>query len=109
MRQANMTPSPTNRGWVRIKAGPGGSIHGSALHAYTIPQDRIGARTGPDRCLGEPLTSDGTEHRNPMSPALPRDAEVVGAAAAQTFQGQHVIGLRIAVQRGPSWFPLLLA
>jgi hypothetical protein len=29
--------------------------------------------------------SDGAEHRDPMSPALPRDAEDLRAAAAQPF------------------------
>jgi len=36
--------------------------------------------------------SDRAEHSDPMSPALPRDTEDLRPAAAQPFQGQHVIG-----------------
>jgi len=36
--------------------------------------------------------SDRAEHRDPMSPALPRDAKDLCAAAAQSLHGQHVIG-----------------
>ena len=36
--------------------------------------------------------SDRAEHGDPMSPALPRDAEDFRAAAPQLFQGQHLIG-----------------
>ena len=35
---------------------------------------------------------DRAEHRDTMSPAPPRDAEDLLAAAAQPFDGQHVIG-----------------
>ncbi len=35
---------------------------------------------------------DRAEHRDPMSPALPRHTEDLRAAAAEPFQGQHVIG-----------------
>ena len=35
---------------------------------------------------------DRTEHRDPMSPALSRDAEDLRTAAAKPFEGQHVIG-----------------
>ena len=58
--------------------------------------------------------SDGTEHGNPMSSALPRDAEDVRTAAAQSFHGQYVIGHPSRVspdgpldgdsrRPGPSW------
>ncbi len=36
--------------------------------------------------------SDGAEHRDPMSPALPRDAKDFPAAAAQPLEGKYVIG-----------------
>ena len=36
--------------------------------------------------------SDGAEHRDPASPALPRDAEDLRAAVPQSLQGEHVIG-----------------
>ncbi len=36
--------------------------------------------------------SDRAEHSDPMSPALERDAEDLGAATAQPFEGQHIIG-----------------
>lgn len=36
--------------------------------------------------------SNGTEHCEPMSPARARDAQYLRAAAAQTLQGQHIIG-----------------
>jgi hypothetical protein len=36
--------------------------------------------------------SDRAEHRDSMSPALPRDAEDLRAAAAQPFKRQDVIG-----------------
>jgi hypothetical protein len=36
--------------------------------------------------------SDRAEHRDSMSPALERDAEDLGAAAAQPCEGQHIIG-----------------
>jgi hypothetical protein len=35
---------------------------------------------------------DGAEHGDPVSPALPRDAEDLRAAAAESLQGQRVIG-----------------
>jgi hypothetical protein len=35
---------------------------------------------------------DGAEHGDPMSPALPRDAEDLRAAAAESLQCQDVIG-----------------
>ncbi len=35
--------------------------------------------------------SDRAEHRDPMSPAPPRDTKDLRSAAAQPFQGQHVI------------------
>jgi hypothetical protein len=35
---------------------------------------------------------DGAEHGDPMSLALPRDAEDLRAAAAKPFQCQHVTG-----------------
>jgi len=45
---------------------------------------------------------DGAEHRDPMSLALPGDAEDLRAAAAQPFQGHHVIGhsLRVSPHAG---------
>jgi len=36
--------------------------------------------------------SDRAKYRDSMSPALPRDAEDLGTAAAQPFKGQHIIG-----------------
>jgi hypothetical protein len=36
--------------------------------------------------------SDRAEHRDSISPALERDAEDLGAATAQPFEGQHIIG-----------------
>ena len=57
--------------------------------------------------------SDRAEHGDPMSPALPRDAEDLRAAAAQPLKSQHVIGhpsrvspralatLRTASERAP--------
>ena len=36
--------------------------------------------------------SDRAEHRDPMSPTSPRDAQDLRPAAAQPFHGQHVIG-----------------
>ena len=35
--------------------------------------------------------SDRAEHRDSMSPAPERDAENLGAAAAQPFEGQHIV------------------
>jgi hypothetical protein len=37
-------------------------------------------------------SSDCAEYGDPMSPALPRDAEDLCAASAQPLHGQHVIG-----------------
>jgi hypothetical protein len=37
-------------------------------------------------------SGDGAEHRDPASPAIPRDAEDLRAAAAQALQVQHIIG-----------------
>jgi hypothetical protein len=37
-------------------------------------------------------SSDRAEHGDPLSPALSRYTEDLGAAAAQPFKGQHVIG-----------------
>src|SRR5580704_5712030 len=34
---------------------------------------------------------DGAEHRDPMRPTLPRDAEDLCAATAQPFHGRHFI------------------
>ena len=44
--------------------------------------------------------SDRAEHRDPMSPAPPRDTEDLRSAAAQPFQGQHVFGhpLRVSAR-----------
>jgi hypothetical protein len=36
--------------------------------------------------------SDGAEHRDPASPALPRDTEDLRAVVPQSLQGQYVIG-----------------
>jgi len=45
--------------------------------------------------------SDRAKYRDPMSPALPRDTKDLRSAAAQPFQGQHVIGhyLRVSPRR----------
>ena len=43
--------------------------------------------------------SDRAEYRDPMSPAPPRDAKDLRSAAAQPFQGQHVIGHHLRVLR----------
>jgi hypothetical protein len=48
-------------------------------------QVKITARMGPS-------PGDRAEHGNPMSPALPGDAEDLRAASAQSLHGQHVIG-----------------
>ena len=48
-------------------------------------------------------SSDGAEYRDAMSPTLPRDAEDLRAAAAQLFQGQHLIG------HSPRVLPLALS
>ncbi len=47
---------------------------------------------------------DGAEHGDPMSPALPRDAEDLWAAAAQPIQCQHVIRhpLRVSLDDPPA-------
>jgi len=47
--------------------------------------------------------SDRAEHRDSMSPALPRNAEDLGTAAAQPFKGQHIIGhlLRVSPSGQP--------
>ena len=37
-------------------------------------------------------SSDRAEHGDPMSPALPRDAEDLRAATPQLLQSQHIIG-----------------
>ena len=36
--------------------------------------------------------SNRAKNRDSMSPALERDAEDLGAAAAQPFKGQHIVG-----------------
>jgi hypothetical protein len=55
--------------------------------------------------------SDRAEHRDTMSPAPPRDAEDLLAAAAQPVNGQHVIGhaLRVLPRRWPGGLMLHVA
>jgi hypothetical protein len=50
---------------------------------------------------------DRAEHSDPVSSALPRDAEDFLAAAAQPFQGQHVIGHRSRVSPSTRARPLM--
>ena len=48
-------------------------------------------------------SSDRAEHRDPMSPALRRDAEDFRAPEAQPFHGQHVIGHYSTVSPRTCW------
>jgi hypothetical protein len=48
--------------------------------------------------------SDRAKHRDSMSPALPRNAEDLGTAAAQPFKGQHIVGHLLRVSpSGATW------
>jgi len=40
---------------------------------------------------------DGAEHRDPMRPTLPRDAQDLRATAAQRLEGQHMISHALSV------------
>lgn len=70
------------------KGGAGFEVH---------KQIYIAARTGV-------APSDRAKHRDSMSPALPRNAEDLGTAAAQPFKGQHIIGhLSRVSPSGATW------
>jgi hypothetical protein len=65
---------------------------GTRLEIYEQVQIAVWASLSP---------GDGAEYRDPVRPALPRDAEDLRAAAAQRLQGQHVIGHDLKYRRIP--------